>query len=32
MYGGGQERGKTVSVYSHLSNTVEAPLWFAVDF
>lgn len=30
MYGGGQKKGLTMSVYSHLLNTVEAPSWFGV--
>lgn len=32
MYGEGQERGPTVSVYSHLLNTVDTLLWFGAPF
>lgn len=32
MYGGGQERGPTVSVYIHLENPLEALSWFVATF
>lgn len=32
MYRAGQESGTTVSVYSHLWNTVKAPSWFGDGF
>lgn len=31
MYPGGHERNATVSAYSHLQNTVEAPSWWCQD-